>query len=186
MSVWIPQELRPLLVDLTTISQHPRNPNSGDVDSIVESIQTVGYATPIIVQQSTGYIVAGNHRYAAMLELGETHIPAVVVDWDDDRVLRHLIGDNRTAELAHREESQVLAILQELSDTDAGLAGTAMTPEDIARLVKAVEPHPGMFNHLTPNLVYGVMVTCADADAQQEVLGILADVPGVNTRAVTL
>lgn len=186
MSVRIPPELQPLLVDLDTITQHPRNPNNGDTDAIVESILTVGYTGPIIVQKSTGYIVAGNHRYAAMLELGETQIPAVLVDWDDETTLRHLIGDNRTAELAVREDARVLEILQELSDTDAGLAGTAMTADDIARLVQAVEPHPGMFDHLTPNLVYGVMVTCADAGAQQRVLGILADEPGVNTRAVTL
>lgn len=186
MSVRIPEPLRPLLRDITTIAQHPRNPNNGDVDAIVESILTVGYTAPVIVQASTGYIVAGNHRYAAMLELGEDTIPVIEVNWDDETTLRHLVGDNHIAEMARRDEAQLLDILQELSDTDAGLAGTAMTPQDIADLVKAIEPHEGMFAHLTPNLVYGVMVTCVDADAQQEVLGILADVQGVNTRAVTL
>lgn len=184
--VRIPEALVPLLRDITTVSQHPRNPNNGDVDAIVESIQMVGYTAPIIVQASTGYIVAGNHRYAAMLALGQDAIPVVEVDWDDERTLRHLLGDNRTAELGRRDEAALLELLKELTDSDYGLAGTAYEPDDIARLAASIEPNPGMFAAASASMVYGVMVTCEDAATSERVLSILEGEPGVRARGIVL
>lgn len=184
--VRIPAMLEPLLRDITTVSQHPRNPNNGDVDAITESMLTVGYTAPIVVQAATGYIVAGNHRYAAMLGLGATQIPVIEVDWDDETTLRHLLGDNATAALGRRDEADLLGLLRELAATDEGLVGTGYSVDDMAGLLRAITPHEGMFAHLTPTITYGVMVTCDSVETAERVMSILEPERGVATRVITL
>lgn len=124
MPVRFHEQVRPYLVPIEQVSQHPDNPNSGDVDVIADSILTNGFYNPILVQKSTGYILAGNHRYAALLSLGETQVPVIQVDVDNEKALRILIADNRTSELAIRNLHEVQSILEALENTDVGLSGT--------------------------------------------------------------
>jgi len=62
-----------MLVDIETVKQADRNPNQGDVDAIAESIVLNGYAVPVIARRDTREIIAGNHRYAALLSLGAVY-----------------------------------------------------------------------------------------------------------------
>lgn len=50
--------------------RHPRNRREGDVGAIVELIRVNGFVGAAIVQESTGYCVAGNHRTDAMELVG--------------------------------------------------------------------------------------------------------------------
>lgn len=136
MSIYIHEELRPYLVPIESISQHPDNPNSGDVDAIADSILVNGFYNPLIVQASTGYILAGNHRYAAMLKLGEPAVPVVRVDVDDATALKILIVDNRTAELSERDPRALETILKQLA-IDEDLLGTGYMEEDLGDLMRA-------------------------------------------------
>ncbi len=117
--------LRDLMVPIDQVHQHPRNPNQGDPDAIAESIMAHGFFNPLVVQRSTGYILAGNHRYVALLSLGQRVAPVVWADVDDEQALRILIADNRTSEIAVRDSHELEALLKTLSETEAGLAGTA-------------------------------------------------------------
>lgn len=125
MSVRFHESVMHLLVDIDGVRQHPRNPNNGDVEAIEESILTNGFYNPVIAQESTGHILAGNHRYAALLALGSKVIPVVWVDVSDEDALRIVIADNRTAELAVRDEHSVSDLLHMLEETEGGLLGTA-------------------------------------------------------------
>src|SRR6478752_10186842 len=71
-------EISEVLVD--EVSQHPDNANNGDLEALKESIQVNGFFSPIIVQASTGYIIAGNHRWQVANELGMVTIPAIILD----------------------------------------------------------------------------------------------------------
>lgn len=145
MSIQFHGEIEKLLIPLDSVSQHPRNANNGDVEAIAESIMANGFYNPIIVQRSTGYIIAGNHRYAAMLSLGQDQIPAVVLDVDDKTALRVMVADNRTAELAVRDEHELQEILEELTETEQGLTGTAYTEDDLSDLeqkLRAIDHMP--------------------------------------------
>ena len=66
-----------LMVPIDKVHQHPENDNNGDVDEIVNSMLVTGVYRPIYASRATGNIVAGNHTYLAMLDLGAKFVPVV-------------------------------------------------------------------------------------------------------------
>lgn len=143
--VRIPDALTELLTPLDAIQAHPKNPNNGDTDTIAESLLANGMFRPVVVQRSTGYILAGNHTYYAMLQLGEPDIPAYYLDVTDQQALKIMLADNRTAQLARMDDGQLIALLQDLGGDDlATLYGTGYTNDDLLDLLRASEKplHP--------------------------------------------
>lgn len=121
-------------VPVDQIRTHPRNPNEGDVAEIGASIEDSGFYGACVVQRSTGYILAGNHRYLAARSKGLAVVPVLWLDVDDERSLRILLGDNRISELAHRNDKKLAALLAELSD-GTGLHGTGYDDGDLSSLL---------------------------------------------------
>lgn len=132
------QTYEPVLID--TVSPHPDNPRRGDVGSIVASIDANGFYGAIVVQKSTGYILAGNHRWQAAKAAGMPSIPAVVLDVDDDRARRILLVDNRANDIATYDEAQLIHVLKTLEISDDALGGTGYTTTDLADLLAKSEP----------------------------------------------
>ena len=97
---YIHPSLEPLLVDMDRVHPHPDNPrNESDTDAIRESIETNGLYRPIYAR-TDGTILAGNHTYAAALELGaHPHPRRPSRDVDDERANRIMLIDNRAADL---------------------------------------------------------------------------------------
>lgn len=118
------------IVSVKTISEHPRNPNRNELSRIVESIEEDGFYGTVLVQKSTGYILAGNHRYRAAITAGYDRVPATFVDVDDETAYRILVKDNRLAEFGKRDSEILSELLGELAD-GRGLAGTGFTQEDL-------------------------------------------------------
>jgi ParB-like chromosome segregation protein Spo0J len=117
-------DLAPLMVDITLVRPHPDNPSSGDEDAIEESILVSGMYRPIYVQQSTGYILAGNTTYAVCMRLQSDQIPVVWLDVDDMTALRILLGDNQLARLALVDQALLRPQMQALLATELRLLGT--------------------------------------------------------------
>jgi hypothetical protein len=123
--------LAPLLDDITLLSPHPANPNSGDEQAIAISIEISGMYRPVMAQRSTGRILAGNTTYSACLSLGALKIPVVWLDVDDESALRILLGDNQLARLAVIDHGLLSPLLDALMATDLALIGTGYdTPPD--------------------------------------------------------
>lgn len=135
MNVIFHEELVPYLVPINSIRQHPDNPNNGDVDVIAESILANGFYSPLVVQASTGYILAGNHRYAALLQLGETQAPVIRLEVDDTTALKVMLVDNRAAELAERDPRMLEEILKRIVEEES-LIGTGYMDEDLGELMR--------------------------------------------------
>lgn len=133
--------LTDLLVDIDAVMQHPDNPRNGDVEAIAESIEINGYVAPVIVQKSTGYILAGNHRYQALLSLGSKVIPAVIVDVDETAAKRYLLADNRTSDLGMYDNAVLVDILSGLDEQDS-LLGTGYTKMDLHALQAILDIPP--------------------------------------------
>lgn len=119
---------------LDEIEQHPDNANNGDTEALRESIETNGFFSPVIVQSSTGYIIAGNHRYQVASELGMVTIPAIFLDVDDEQAKRMMLADNRITRLGHDDPSLLLNLLEDLSETDLGLLGTGFSHKELQNL----------------------------------------------------
>lgn len=127
--------LTPFLVPVDQVHQYPNNPKNGDVEEIMASIQRNGMYRPLIVQRSTGYILAGNHSYQACLGLNAKHVPVVHVDVNDTIARRIVLADNRTADLGQYDEADLLALLKDASTSDEmGLYGTGYDTDYVEKL----------------------------------------------------
>ena len=101
------QEYEAILRPTEGLRTHPKNPRVGDVKKIMHSVRKFGQTKPIVVT-ADGVIVAGNHTFKAVQELGWTHIAAVTFTGTDEEALAYLIADNRTTDDS-AYENQVLA-----------------------------------------------------------------------------
>lgn len=116
---------------LAKLTQYPGNPRRGNVELIAESLKVNGQYKPIVVQKSTGHILAGNHTALAAESLGWDTIAAVTVDVDDDEARRIVLADNRTADMSGHDDEELLALLK----ASPALDGTGYSDDDIAILV---------------------------------------------------
>ena len=126
------------LVALNKIEVHPRNPRQGDVGAIHESIKRHGFFGTIIVQKSTGYVLAGNHRVIALRQDGKRKVPAMIVDCDDETAVSILLSDNRTSDLASYDPSALFDLLAEASKGKSGLTGTGYDDSDLNDMLSAI------------------------------------------------
>ena len=96
----IREEIAPLAQPIDDFKTHPRNVRQGDVGAISESLKAHGQYRPIVVQRSTGYVLAGNHTFMAAKSLGWDKIAVTYVDCDEEQATRILLVDNRANDLA--------------------------------------------------------------------------------------
>jgi len=134
------------LVPVDALRQHPRNPRKGDVQAIVDSIAANGFYGAVLAQKSTGYILAGNHRWLAAKDAGATEVPVIWLDVDDDHALRILLADNRTNDLASYDDNALAELLKEIHEAHGNLLGTGYDGDDLDQLLadlgKAPDPGP--------------------------------------------
>ncbi|MEU6417831.1 ParB/RepB/Spo0J family partition protein [Streptomyces spiralis] len=119
----IPESLLPLAVPIDDLVEYYRNPRTGDVDAIAESLRVNGQYKAIVVNRGThtgrpNEILAGNHTWAAAKQLGWDQIAATFVDVTDEDAARIVVVDNRTSDLAGYDSELLADILEELPDLD--------------------------------------------------------------------
>jgi ParB-like chromosome segregation protein Spo0J len=113
---WAHPALLPHLVPLADVTPYPGNPRRHDQDGITSSVRDLGLYTGVNVQQSTGHVIVGNGRRAALTELGAALVPAIRVDVDDQRAAAIVARDNRTSDLSTNDPTDLLALLQSFED----------------------------------------------------------------------
>ncbi len=137
-----------------------RNPKEHDLGAIHASINRFGYVAPIIINETTGRIVAGHGRAAVLKQkqdAGEDRPSGVMVKdgkargpWlapvvrgvafkSDKEAEAYLIADNRLTELGGWDNRTLLEILDPLSVSD-GLDGTGFDQDDLESLRKSLDP----------------------------------------------
>lgn len=128
------------LVPLSELTPYPDvNPRRGDVGAIVESFKAHGFFGSIVVQKSTGLIIAGNHRYLAAKQLGMDALPVVYVDVDDRMAARMLVADNRISDRASNDNESLVRMLSAFA-ADGGLDGTGYDGDDLDDLLRDLDP----------------------------------------------
>jgi hypothetical protein len=92
----------PLWVPVGRITEYDQNPRVNQpVDQVAESIRTLGWTNPIIVDADF-VIICGHTRYRAARDvLKLDKVPVLVADhWTDAQVRAYRLADNRLAEQA--------------------------------------------------------------------------------------
>ena len=131
----IHDEIAGLAVPVEDVRPWHRNARNGDVGIISESLKRNGQYKPILVQKSTGKIIAGNHTWRAARALKWEKIAVQFLDVTDDQAERIVLVDNRTSDLATYDYDILKDQLSLLPD----LAGTGYTLEDIQTLGELVD-----------------------------------------------
>lgn len=165
--------LRTELVGIDSISTHPENARRGNVSRIENSLREHGQYAPVIVHESTGYILKGNHTHRVMKEkLGKPHILATFVRCTDEQARAVLAVDNKTTDGGEYDDLALLELLEKLDDTDM-LAAAGYEQAEYGALLEQIEalgaavPEPDPFD---------VPDTAPDTAAGQ---GLLPDKPPV-------
>jgi hypothetical protein len=131
----IREELAQHAIAIGSVKNHPRNVRQGDIGAISQSLKDNGQYRPIVVQRSTGHVLAGNHTLKAAKALGWKEIAATFIECDDDRALRILLADNRTNDLATYDDNALADLLKELASSELGFIGSAYDGDDLDTLL---------------------------------------------------
>ena len=106
-------------VALSKLKPYQNNPRYNDesVEAVEESIEQVGYITPVVVDE--GYqILAGETRWRALNNLGENEIEVIrVTGLTEAQKRKFRLLDNKTAEIANWDLKK---LLKELEGLDFG------------------------------------------------------------------
>ncbi|MFB7829300.1 ParB N-terminal domain-containing protein [Streptomyces hydrogenans] len=132
----IPEQLLPLAVPIAELTPYYRNPRTGDLPAIAESLTVNGQYRAVVVNKGThtgrpNEILAGNHTVAAAQQLGWEQIAATWVDVDNEAAARIVVVDNRTNDLAGYDTALLAEVLSEIPD----LGGTGYDRESVDRLL---------------------------------------------------
>jgi ParB-like chromosome segregation protein Spo0J len=177
------------LIAIGKLKPHPANPRKGNVDAIVESIKVNGFYGSLVVQKSTMFILAGNHRWQAAKRVGMTTIPCMVIDVDDAQAKKILLADNRTSDFATYDNDELTKLLREVISEET-LAGTGFDAHDLDKLLADVtdEPNAKRKRNLEPfhNCYWLVKAPISEQGRVSMILGeALNSIDGVDVASAT-
>lgn len=127
----IAQPIAHLAVPISEVKPYPRNPRRGNLTAIIDSLAINQQYRPIVVNQRTNEILAGNHTWQAAHKLKWTHIAVTFVDVDEQQAARIVAVDNRANDIATYDFDQLKELLDALPD----LSGTGYTDEELNNLI---------------------------------------------------
>lgn len=140
MEIRYHSSVAPLLDDASKLHRHPNNPRTGDTAAIAESVRVNGVYRPVVAQSSTGAILAGNHLFTVLTEAGESRVPVLWVDCDDDEAKRILAADNGIGQLGGFDDALLASLLQDLGELD----GTGYNFDDLDDLLAKLDTVPAL------------------------------------------
>lgn len=133
-------DLAPLARPIHDLTPYPGNAKLHDLAVIRESLERYGQWRAAVVQEGTGFVVAGNGMLAAALELGWDTLAAVTVTVDDDTARDMLLMDNRSAERGGGyDDDALLELLDAAAAGGRSLAGTGWDAEEHEALRAALD-----------------------------------------------
>jgi len=124
-------------VPIDAVQPHPKNVRvHTSAAQVAESLDVHGQYAPIVVQRTTGHVLAGNGLWAQLQAAGDEQVGVVYVDVDDDQALRILLVDNETSDRAGYDEAALAKLLDEMG-TLQGTGWTAAHADDLQALFAA-------------------------------------------------
>jgi ParB-like chromosome segregation protein Spo0J len=170
------------VVSVEQLTEHPDNPHRGDTQLIGKSINRHGFYGAVIVQRSTGHVLAGNHRYRAAKEQGLAELPVIFLDVDDQLAKRIMLVDNRATEHGTWVYESLNEILSELRDAGDDLSSLGWNDAELTGLLADTDPIVEPEN--AESLRYAVVIECKSEAEQSELVGRL-EAEGLDVQAWT-
>jgi ParB-like chromosome segregation protein Spo0J len=129
---------------LLPYARNARTHSAAQVAQIAASIQEYGWTIPVLVD-TKGVLIAGHGRVLAAQTLGLEEAPTMVArGWSAEQIKTYRIADNQIGLVAGWDEQLLATELADLKAAGADLALTALSTEDIERLLAGPKP-PGEF-----------------------------------------
>lgn len=136
-------KIEQIALDAVTLDPlNARSHSQRNLSTIMASLESFGQRKPIVLHGDT--VIAGNGTVEAARALGWKKIAATRVpeDWTEEQARAYAIADNRTAELAEWDGSQ---LLETLSSFDAdSLMASGFDQDDLDALMKVWGPAPDL------------------------------------------
>lgn len=127
------------LHDISKVIENPRNPNKHSDSQIAilsKIIEFQGWRIPIVVSNRSGFIVRGHGRLMSARKLGLEKVPVSFQDYEsEDQEWADLIADNRIAELAEMDRSELKDIIEQLDTGEIDLDLTGFDQESLEDLM---------------------------------------------------
>lgn len=120
-------------VPIRSLKPWPKNPRANDdaVDALVRSIEAFGYTAPILIRKADREIIAGHTRVKAARKLGMTHVPAIILDLDEQQAHAYALFDNKSVENVPWDMSLLAKIATKLQELDVDINLTGFTADEI-------------------------------------------------------
>lgn len=147
---------------LEAIKAHPKNPKLHAIDKIEQSMQTFGYTAPILIDETSGLMVAGHGRLDTLQRLRESGADAPANILVDDEGLWHvpvirglhfeseaemtayLLADNKLTEEGGWQEDLLAAMIEMIHDADPDLVGaTGFSEREMSQLLDSMRDSSG-------------------------------------------
>lgn len=128
----------------TADAENPNRMSEEEYARLLGAMRADAFNQPILVaERGRGYlIVDGEHRRRAAVDLGMTHIPAVVRQYTDEQVRAVRLGMNRNRGEVDLTRARVILLdLQVEGWSPEQLVVTGFSAEEIADLTRTNEPH---------------------------------------------
>ena len=122
------------MVELSKIEPHPENYREHDVGAIAHSIKLWGVWRPMVVQESTNYVIVGNGELKALQALGETVGPVRWMDVDDANARAILLADNWIPSRGRNMPDELLEVMRELREDAELFEATGADDDDVEAL----------------------------------------------------
>src|SRR5262245_21076140 len=156
------------LVAVEEIKPHPHNPRTHSkkqIRQIADSIQAVGFAEPVLIDEG-GVLLAGHGRPEAAKLLGLNGIPAVVIEGlSEARKRALLLADNRIPQSAgwdrERLADELISLPDLLVEDGLDISVTGFEPAEIDALLADFEDNSAdPADDIDPAFLSGPAVTC--------------------------
>jgi hypothetical protein len=188
---------------LDSVRPAPRNPKNHNADGIAASVDRHGFVEPVLMDERTGFLVAGHGRLAelrrkqssgekppdgiAIDDSGDWTLP-VIRGWaskNDREAEAYLLAANQLTVSGGWESDGLAAILSELHELDVGLAGTGFEDDDLTKLLASLNPIMPSSEPVGYSQRYEVVITCEDESQQINLLQQLSS-QGLTVRAIVV
>ena len=169
-------------INLNDIVEADSNPKDHDLGVLYQSMQRFGFTNPIIMNESTGKLLAGHGRLQTLQMMKDNGEDApkridVVKDIEDDRIetwyvpvlygvsidnvseaQAYLIADNRLTELGGWKPMDLMDSLTEILEETGNLDGTGYDLDDVETILGDME-----------STTFDVSETMSELDEETEV-----------------